>query len=544
MDRDQNENPQPEEPTLRNKQSAYPPQNTQLMRNLDDKPSSATEDSATPSRANRGKSTKQRKPWFLQRVINDWFNRLLGAASDRSFSGQEEMYAADSTKRDYLWNTIGGAVWGMIFPLLTIVVTQLVGVEQAGMFSMAFVVGLLLMFVANYGVRTFQISDIEEKHSFADYQINRLVTCVVMIAIGIFYCILRGYSEEMFTISMGVYIYKMIDGLADVYEGRLQQVGKLYLAGISQTIRSILVLVIFSLCLLITHNLPVSCVAMAITAVISFVILTLPLALLETPKSRKFNLGLIKDLFIQCFPLFLAIFLFNLIDSMPKFVMEGVLSYDNQLYFNALYFPAQAILIGIQLVYRPQLLRMAKLWADPTKHRKFDLMIIIVLAGIAVLTAVMILLMGWIGIPIMSFLYGIDFEQFRELCYVMLIAGGVTAGIDFLYQAITVQRKQKSVMKLYFITFAFSLFIPALLVNFTGLPGIVISYLIIMSILFVLLVVEYVSIRFNSAREMAQKAEEELVRRRPSEVRAERDRLKQHRGAGVTKDSEAPERRS
>ena len=37
--------------------------------------------------------------------------------------------------------------------------------------------------------------------------------------------------------------------------------------------------------------------------------------------------------------------------------------------------------------------------------------------------------MGWFGLAIMSFLYGIDFEQYRGLCFVMLAAGGVTAGL-------------------------------------------------------------------------------------------------------------------
>ena len=55
-------------------------------------------------------------------------------------------------------------------------------------------------------------------------------------------------------------------------------------------------------------------------------------------------------------------------------------------------------------------------------------------------------------------------------------------------------RRQKSVMKLYVITFGFSLFVPILLIDFTGLPGAVIGYLIVMTILMVLLVWEYVSI--------------------------------------------------
>ena len=60
-------------------------------------------------------------------------------------------------------------------------------------------------------------------------------------------------------------------------------------------------------------------------------------------------IGLLK----QCFPLFVALFMYNLIDNMPKFVMEGALSYDNQLYYNALYFPAHAILLTAALSTSP-----------------------------------------------------------------------------------------------------------------------------------------------------------------------------------------------
>ena len=87
----------------------------------------------------------------------------------------------------------------------------------------------------------------------------------------------------------------------------------------------------------------------------------------------------------------------------------------------------------------------------------------------------MALIMGSIGLPVMSFLYGIDFMPFRDLCFIMLAAGGVTAAIEFVYQVITVLRRQKAVMKLYLITFGFSLFIPILLINFTGLPGAIIA---------------------------------------------------------------------
>ena len=484
------------------------------------------------ARAHRGAGRKPRKQGFIAKTVNRWCNRLLGAVSERSFSGQEE-YAAHRTTRDYVCNTAGIAAWGMVFPVLTVVVTQLVGAEQAGMFSLAFVTGTLLMFLANYGVRTYQVSDLDEAHSFADYQLNRWVTCIVAVAVGIGYCTLRGYADQMFTISVGVYLYKIIDGLADVYEGRLQQADKLYLAGVSQAFRSVAVLVIFSLALLVTRNLPVACIAMAVTAIASFIVLTMPLALMETAKSRRVSPGSVAALFKRCFPLFLALFLYALIDNMPKFVMEGVLSYDNQLYYNALYFPAQGILLTIGLIYKPLLVRMAEAWADPKKRRRFDLVVVAILVVIVALTGVTAFVMGWIGIPVMSFLYGLDFEQFRGLCFIMIAAGGVTAAIDFLYQVITVLRRQKSVMRLYVITFGFSLFAPILLVNFTGLPGAVIGYLIVMCILFVLLVGDYIGIRLDLKEKMAAalNSQQLATRRRPSEARAARE----HREAVLAK---------
>ncbi|MEG2261170.1 MAG: lipopolysaccharide biosynthesis protein, partial [Raoultibacter sp.] len=56
---------------------------------------------------------KQRKPTFIERTVNGWFNRLLGAASEGSFGAQEEQYAANRTSRDYIWNTVGITAWGM-----------------------------------------------------------------------------------------------------------------------------------------------------------------------------------------------------------------------------------------------------------------------------------------------------------------------------------------------------------------------------------------------------------------------------------------------
>ncbi len=442
---------------------------------------------------------KQRGP--VSRVVNRWFDRLAGAASDRSFANQEEEYESGRTKRDYVLNTVGSSAWGAVFPVLTVVVTQLAGVDQAGIFSLAFVTATLLMIVGNYGVRTFQVSDVSEDHSFAEYQIHRVFTCILMLVAGYAYCSLRGYADDMITINMGVYVYRMVDALADVYEGRLQQADKMYLGGLSQGLRSVVVLILFSMALLVTGSLPIACVVMAIAALASFFVVTLPLALMETPRSGSWSIKGIAGLFKLCTPLFVALFMYSLIDNMPKFLMEGALGYENQLYFNVMYFSAQGILMTTQMIYKPLLLRIANAWDNPEERGTFNKIIIGVFAVIVVQVIANLVIMGWIGIPIMSFLYSVDFEQFRVLVYLMIVAGGVTAAIDFLYQVITVQRKQNSVMKLYLITCVASVLLVLFFINTLGLMGAVIAYLAQMLILLVLIICQLANIRIRITRE-------------------------------------------
>lgn len=173
------------------------------------------------SQATRRRRERDRKPGPVRRMVNAWWNRLLGAVYGGGFSMQEAEYEEHATSRDYLWNTLGTAVWGMAFPLLTIVSTQLVGAEEAGKFSIAFVTGTLIMIACNYGVRNFQVSDIDEKTSFASYQLNRWICGALALGCGLMYSSARGYDAQMATIGLGVYLYKVIDGVADVYEGRL-----------------------------------------------------------------------------------------------------------------------------------------------------------------------------------------------------------------------------------------------------------------------------------------------------------------------------------
>ena len=70
------------------------------------------------------------------------------------------------TRSSYIWNTINACVSAMVSPVLTIVLTRVNGLEDAGIYSIAFAVANLLLYLGQYGFRRFQSSDVTERYSF------------------------------------------------------------------------------------------------------------------------------------------------------------------------------------------------------------------------------------------------------------------------------------------------------------------------------------------------------------------------------------------
>ena len=474
----------------------------------------ATED-PSPTPSNRPKPTPRRKRkrpkaqrrrqhkaprhGSLSDIVNGWWERLFSVAFGGDWDDQPRLYESGQGARDYLLNTLGSIAWGTLFPLLTVVATQLSGAEHAGQFNMAFTTATLLLYVGNYGVKTYQVSDITETESFASYQVQRLLTCLLMLLIGFGYCFVRRYDHDMWLISAGAYAFRAIDALADAYEARLQQQDKLYLAGISQAVRSVLGVTAFSLLLLITRSLVAASIAMGVSALISFLLLTAPLTQLETPRSRRWSALEVREIFVECFPAFLALFLFALIETVPKYAMEGVLPYESQVYFSAIYFPAQAMLMIVGFIYRPQLVRLATIWTDPHKRMRFDLIVGGMIGVCALVTLGGLAFAKWLAVPLNSLLYGTDFEPYRTAQYLMVVAGGLTAAIDFLYQIITVLRRQAAATRIYLAATAFVVAASIVLVRLYGFDGAVWSYVAVMGALLAALAIQYVIIRIQEA---------------------------------------------
>ncbi|MBQ1407589.1 MAG: lipopolysaccharide biosynthesis protein, partial [Eubacterium sp.] len=90
-------------------------------------------------------------------------------------------------KSSYLWNAINAVLSAVQCPVILMVIMRTNGKFDSGVFSIAFAVASLMLYVGLYGLRRFQASDINEEYSFAEYHGMRFITCAVMILAVLLY---------------------------------------------------------------------------------------------------------------------------------------------------------------------------------------------------------------------------------------------------------------------------------------------------------------------------------------------------------------------
>ena len=102
-------------------------------------------------------------------------------------------------KSNFIWNTLAGLVNAAEAVILLMVVGRTNGLEDAGILTIAFAIGNLMMTIGRYGVRNYQVTDVEGKLSFGSYFTHRICTVFLMGIVTGTYLIyawhFNGYSK-------------------------------------------------------------------------------------------------------------------------------------------------------------------------------------------------------------------------------------------------------------------------------------------------------------------------------------------------------------
>lgn len=394
-------------------------------------------------------------------------------------------------KKEIFWNMIGSIANASTTVILLIATTQIVGDKAAGVFSLAIANAQLLITLGNFGIRPYQATDLNEKFGFDVYFTHRIITCVLMILAGFIYCFANQVNGEKFAAIILFTILKMIDAFADVFEGYMQQVDRLDLAGFALFFRTFSYSAAYSVTLFITNNILISAI-MAIGTAIScvFVMLFLPVVRQKHIKISQ-DKFLLWELTKECFPLFLVLFLMMYLVNAPKYAIDRVMTAEYQAYYNIIYMPAQVINLLSAFAFKPLLTIIKRYWEEK-KHKNFVRTVVILVLWISAITVAAVFMASLCAIPILEFVYGTNLKGFGKALNIILIGGGFNAVSYLLYYTLTAIRCQKYVLFCYGITAVIGMGLSDKMVDLYGIEGAACSFLILMFIVCSLMIFGFI----------------------------------------------------
>lgn len=434
---------------------------------------------------------------------------------------------------NYIWNAIGGMLNAGQSVLVLIIVTRVCGLEAAGLYSIAFATGNLFMYLGNYGVRNYQVSDVDEKFPFRSYILHRLLTVALMLLVAAVYCaysLLRGaYSPAKTMTVAAMCLLKAIDCLEEVLEGRLHQRGRLDLAGKMMTVRLLISIGGMLAVLVATRNLLTATNAAIILAAAAVILMAaacrrtlLPLqpapelvadvgnagaapgaaaknrgaatspaaASAAVSAARR---GALRDaavLMRVCFPVCAANFLSFYLINAPKYAIDAAMNETAQAQYNFIAMPVFVIQLLGMFVYQPVLVRMTLSWNRADK-KGFLRDFLRITAGLLIIAALCLGGAYVLGIPVLSALYATDLSALKpEL--LLILAGGVFLAMNGFYSAVlTLMREQNRIPVMYLAGAVLSLILTPRFVGISGIMGAVISFVLIMAIVCALLSAQF-----------------------------------------------------
>ena len=365
------------------------------------------------------------------------------------------MESKNISKSAVIWNALSAMLNSFQTMVLLLVITRVGNVLDASVFVMAYAVGNLMLNIGKYGVRQFQVTDVKEKYQWKEYLSARICSVILMLVVSIGY-ILYNSLLEIYTIEKSIIIFlicfmKTIEAYEDVFHGRMQQKGRLDIAGKILAIRFFVFIIGFISMYILSESLVVS--------VIVNVIITLFLALFLNGivfdefnnNEKEIKNTQWKQIMIDCFPLCICMCLMMYIANAPKYIIDTIVDEQTQICFNIAFMPVFVISLLANFIFQPILKRMGELWNDNKVLdfiKKIISLVFIIIIGDFVIT----LIGGMIGTKILGFLYDIELTHYNNTLMLLLIAGGMIALLNLFIMLLTTVRYQKYIIGGYILT--------------------------------------------------------------------------------------------
>lgn len=392
----------------------------------------------------------------------------------------------DRARDGIVWNMIGSIFNAFQSVIFLMILTRTVGIIEAGIFTIAFANANLFLNIGKYGVRNYQVSDVNNQYNFKEYLYLRWITTFLMIIISIIYTLSMAYRNqytfEKVWIIIWMCFFKLVDSIEDVYIGEYQKKGRLDVGAKIMAVRMIFTIIVFGITVIITSSLLITLIISTFitTAIeILFIRKTYPYVGKSEEVIRK---GKVEQLLITCFPVALSAFLSFYICNAPKYAIDTQLSDELQACYGFISMPVFIIGLLNGFIFTPIIYRLSVIW-DEKKVKVFINHICTQTLMIIFITIICLVGASVLGIPVLSLLYNTDLIPYKRELLILLIGGGFLGWSGILNTVLTIMRRQKAMMICYCIVSLMALLLSNKVVKEYNMTGAAVLYTGLVAIL-------------------------------------------------------------
>lgn len=388
-------------------------------------------------------------------------------------------------RKNFIWNILGTGFNAFNSLFFMIAVTRINGVDNAGIFTIAFSTACIIYIVGVYAGRIYQVTEPDKSITDKEYIINRIITTVSMLILVILFSIIRGYNIFKSTIFLLLTTYKALEAFSDVIYGILQKNEKLDIAGKSLFFKSLISVIAFVTIDLITKNMTISIISIILVSLLILIFYDLKNGIkyidLKIPVKKENIIKIFKAGLFTFAISFLGMYVLNA----PKYAIDSYLENNYQTIFGIIVMPATVIGLVAQFLIHPYLNRIVALYEENNLKglNKLALKLITYILGVGVISSI---LAYFLGTQVLGLIYGLDLSAYRLGLLIIIIASTLYT-IGVIYSSIlTTVRETFSQFVIYIVMSIFAYIVANTCTKVGQINGAVISYLLIMAMQFLI----------------------------------------------------------
>lgn len=383
-------------------------------------------------------------------------------------------------KKDYIWNSIGSFLQSAISPILLIVITRLNGVGDSGLFSFAMSLSVVFWAISLWGGRTYQVSDVKKEFSSGDYIVVRFISSLIVAVFSISFCVLSGYDLIKTELIMVLVSFKILESIADSMYGVLQIHNRLYIAGISLTMKSVFSFMLFTLVDILTKNIIYGALSIFIVNIAVVIFYDIPwMKHVESVGLTKKNIMQAGKIMKKTAEVFVVVFLTMFSLNIPRYFLDKY-HYDQIGYFGIMAMPITLLTLFISFVLQPNVVNLSEL-LKKKKIKEFT-KIVSKIDFITFTLGILFVVSSYlIGVWALNTVFGIDINNFRIDLTIMVIGAVANAFASIYVNLLIILRRFKGQFYTLLVTNILAVILSVYLIDKLAMLG---SVLVFMTISF------------------------------------------------------------